>query len=73
MESIILSAIIAFGIFTAPVAAPSDTTNKYYINDELVESFDGSQIVGHGNSGAKIHSQHHPGLKSDGRQRDKYR
>ena len=47
MESIILSAIITFGIFTAPVAAPSDTTNKYYINDELVESFDGSQIVGH--------------------------
>ena len=47
MVTVFLSAIIAASLTFTPVNAPSDTTNRYYINDELVENFDGSQIVGH--------------------------
>ena len=47
MVTVFLSAIIAASLTFTPAKAPSDTTNRYYINDELVENFDGSQIVGH--------------------------
>ena len=47
MVTVFLSAIIAASLSFTPAKAPSDTTNRYYINDELVENFDGSQIVGH--------------------------
>lgn len=47
MVTVFLSAIIAANLTFTPAKAPSDTTNRYYINDELVENFDGSQIVGH--------------------------
>ena len=47
MVTVFLSAIIAASLTFTPAKAPSDTTNRYYINGELVEYFDGSQIVGH--------------------------
>lgn len=47
MVTVFLSAIIAASLTFTPAKAPSDTTNRYYINGELVENFDGSQIVGH--------------------------
>ena len=46
MVTVFLSAIIAASLTFTPAKAPSDTTNRYYINDELVEFFDGSQLVG---------------------------
>ena len=54
MVTVILSAIIAASLTFTPTKAPSDTTNRYYINDELVENFDGSQIVGHKITAYKI-------------------
>ena len=46
MVTVFLSALIAASLNATPAKAPSDTTNRYYINDELVEFFDGSQLVG---------------------------
>ena len=46
MVTVFLSALIAASLNATPANAPSDTTNRYYINDELVEFFDGSQLVG---------------------------
>ena len=54
MVTVFLSAIIAASLTFTPVNAPSDTTNRYYINGELVENFDGSQIVGHKITAYKI-------------------
>ena len=54
MVTVFLSAIIAASLTFTPAKAPSDTTNRYYINDELVENFDGSQIVGHKITAYKI-------------------
>ena len=54
MVTVFLSAIIAASLTFTPANAPSDTTNRYYINGELVENFDGSQIVGHKITAYKI-------------------
>ena len=54
MVTVFLSALIAASLNATPAKAPSDTTNRYYINDELVEFFDGSQIVGHKITAYKI-------------------
>lgn len=54
MVTVFLSAIIAASLTFTPAKAPSDTTNRYYINGELVENFDGSQIVGHKITAYKI-------------------
>ena len=54
MGTVFLSAIIAASLSFTPATAPSDTSNRYYINGELVENFDGSQIVGHKITAYKI-------------------
>lgn len=54
MVTVFLSALIAASLNATPANAPSDTTNRYYINGELVENFDGSQIVGHKITAYKI-------------------
>ena len=41
-----LSAICALGLNVSVVMAPADTLDKYIINGEKVEKFDGSQLVG---------------------------
>lgn len=58
MVTVLLSAIIAANLSIAPATAQSDTTNKYYINGELVENFDGSQIVGHKITAYRIEDIH---------------
>ena len=54
MVTVFLSALIAASLNATPANAASDTTNRYYINGELVENFDGSQIVGHKITAYKI-------------------
>ena len=54
MGTVFLSAIIAASLSFTPATAPSDTSNRYYINGELVENFNGSQIVGHKITAYKI-------------------
>ena len=49
-----LSAVCALGLNAAMVAAPADTIDRYIINGQLIEKFDGSQLVGKTVSDYKI-------------------
>jgi hypothetical protein len=42
----LLSAVCAMGINASVAATPADTLYRYIINNEMVEKFDGSQLVG---------------------------
>lgn len=46
MLTMFLSAVCALGVNTSVVTAPADTLDKYIINGEKVEKFDGSLLVG---------------------------
>lgn len=46
MLATLLSAVCAMSLSASVAAAPSDTLDRYIINGENVENFDGSQLVG---------------------------
>jgi len=46
MLGIFLSAVCALNINASAVTAPADTLDRYIINGQLIEKFDGSQLVG---------------------------
>lgn len=46
MLTMILSAVCAFGINATATMTPADTLDKYIINGEKIEKFNGSQLIG---------------------------
>ena len=46
MLTMLLSAVCAMGINASVAATPADTLDSYIINNEMVEKFDGSQLIG---------------------------
>jgi len=46
MGTLLISTICSILLSTGSLTEPSDTTEKYFINGEAVEYFDGSQLVG---------------------------
>lgn len=46
MGTLLISTICSILLSTGSLTEPADTTEKYFINGEAVEYFDGSQLVG---------------------------